>query len=67
MVFGKHDLADLPLLLLLSVSASALFLAAMIMLQSLAFLIAGINTSADLACNIAFPRLSIGVAERENR
>jgi ABC-2 type transport system permease protein len=47
MVFGKHDLADLPLLLLLSVSASALFLAAMIMLQSLAFLIAGINTSAD--------------------
>lgn len=47
MVFGKHDLADLPLLLLLSVSAAALFLAAMIMLQSLAFLIAGINTSAD--------------------
>jgi hypothetical protein len=38
MVFGKYDLADLPLLLLLSVSASALFLAAMIMLQSLAFL-----------------------------
>jgi ABC-2 type transport system permease protein len=31
----------------MSVSASALFLAAMIMLQSLAFLIAGINTSAD--------------------
>jgi len=46
MVFGKHDLADLPLLLLLSVSASALFLAAMIMLQSLAFLIAGVIAAA---------------------
>jgi ABC-2 type transport system permease protein len=47
MVLGKHGLSDLPILLLLSTAAAALFLAVMIAVQSLAFWINGISTAAD--------------------
>jgi ABC-2 type transport system permease protein len=46
-VFGKHGISELPLLLLLSTAAAAIFLAVMIAVQSLAFWISGISTAAD--------------------
>jgi ABC-2 type transport system permease protein len=47
MALGKHGFSDLPLLLLISLGAAAIFLAVMIAVQSLAFWITGISTAAD--------------------
>ncbi len=47
MALGKHGLADLPLLLLISLAAGAIFVAVMIAVQSLAFWVSGISAAAD--------------------
>lgn len=45
LAFGGRSLADLPLLILLSVAAAAIFLGAMVILQSLAFWISGASAA----------------------
>jgi ABC-2 type transport system permease protein len=47
MALGRHGVADLPLLLLISLAAGAIFVAVMIAVQSLAFWIGGISAAAD--------------------
>jgi ABC-2 type transport system permease protein len=47
MVLGKHGMADLPLLLLISLAAGVIYVAVMIAVQPLAFWINGISAAAD--------------------